>query len=60
MDTRKEYVIVANGCPYFSVLCLKNLPAVIDEAKRRFGAGAKVEVFLQTAELYAPAKGDGE
>lgn len=60
MDTQKEYIIVANGRPYFSVLCLKNLPAVIDEAKRCFGAEAKVEVFLHTTELYAPAKGDGK
>lgn len=60
MDTQEEYIIVANGRPYFSVSYLNNLPAVIDEAKRRFGAGAKVEVFLQTTEPYVPAKGNSE
>lgn len=60
MDTQKEYIIVVNGRPYFSVSCLKNLPAVIDEAKRRFGADAKVEVFLQTTEPYVPAKSDSK
>lgn len=60
MNTQKEYIIVANGRPYFSVSCLKNLSAVIDEAKRRFGADAKVEVFLQITEPYVPAKGDSK
>jgi hypothetical protein len=60
MNTQKEYIIVANGRPYFSVSRLENLPAVIDEAKRRFGAEAKVEVFLQTTEPYVPAKGDSK
>ena len=60
MNTQKEYIIVANGRPYFSVSYLENLSAVVDEAKRRFGADAKVEVFLQTTELYVPAKGDGK
>lgn len=60
MNTQKEYIIVANGRPYFSVSCLENLFAVVDEAKRRFGADAKVEVFLQTTEPYAPAKVDSK
>lgn len=60
MNTQKEYIIVANGRPYFSVSCLENLSAVVDEAKRRFGADAKVEVFLQITEPYAPAKGNGK
>lgn len=60
MNTQKEYIIVANGRPYFSVSCLKNLSAVVDEAKRRFGADAKVEVFLQTTELIVPVKGDSK
>lgn len=60
MNTQKEYIIVANGRPYFSVSCLENLFAVVDEAKRRFGADAKVEVFLQTTEPYVPAKGDSK
>lgn len=60
MDTQKEYIIVANGRPYFSVSCPKNLSAVIDEAKRRFGADAKVEVFLQTTEPYPFATSNGK
>jgi UDP-N-acetylglucosamine pyrophosphorylase len=60
MNTQKEYIIIANGRPYFSVSCLKNLSAVVDEAKRRFGADAKIEVFLQTTEPYAPAEGDSK
>jgi hypothetical protein len=60
MDTQKEYIVVVNGRPYFSVSCFKNLSAVVDEAKRRFGADAKVEVFLQTTEPYVSAKGDSK
>ena len=60
MDIQKEYIIVANGRPYFSVSCLKNLSAVVDEAKRRFGADAKIEVFLQITEPYVPTKGDSK
>lgn len=60
MNTQKEYIIVVNGRPYFSISRLENLPAVIDEAKCRFGADAKVEVFSQTTELYPLAKSNGK
>lgn len=59
MEIQKEYILVVNGRPYFSVVDVKHLSAVIDEAKARFGADSKIDVFLQTTELYAPGKNNG-
>lgn len=59
MEILKEYIIVVNGRPYFSVVDVKHLSAAIDDAKVRFGADSKIEVFLQTTELYAPGKNNG-
>lgn len=59
METQKEYIIVANGRPYFSVVDVKHLSAVIDDAKARFGADLKIDVFLQTTEPYAPGENNG-
>ena len=59
MENQKEYILVVNGRPYFSVVDVKHLSAVIDEAKARFGADSKIDVFLQTTELYAPGKNNG-
>lgn len=59
MKIQKEYIIVVNGRPYFSVMDVKHLSAVIDDAKARFGADSKIDVFLQTTELYAPGKNNG-
>lgn len=53
MNTQKEYIIVVNGRPYFSVSKVESLSTLIDEAKARFGADSKIEVFLQTVEPYA-------
>ena len=60
MNTQKEYVVVVNDRPFFSVSRLENLSAVINEAKLRSGAGAKVEVFLHKTEPYVPAKGNSK
>lgn len=54
MKIQKEYIIVVNDRPYFSVVDFKHLSAVIDDAKARFGADSKIDVFLQTTEPYAP------
>lgn len=59
MKTQKEYIIIVEGRPYFSVVDVKHLSAVIDEAKSRFGADSKIEVFMQTTEPYAPGENNG-
>ena len=59
MEIQKEYILVVNGRPYFSVVDVKHLSAVIDDVKARFGADSKIDVFLQTTELYAPGKNNG-
>lgn len=59
MEIQKEYIIVVNGRPYFSVARIKNLSAVIDEAKARFGADSKIEVIMQTTRPYAPGEDNG-
>lgn len=59
MEIQKEYILIVNGRPYFSVVDVKHLSAVIDDAKARFGADSKIDVFLQTTELYAPGKNNG-
>lgn len=59
MEIQKEYIIVVNGRPYFSVAKVKNLSAVIDEAKTRFGADSKIEVIMQTTRPYAPGEDSG-
>lgn len=59
MKIQKEYIIIVNGRPYFSVLDVKHLSAVIDDAKARFGADSKIDVLLQTTEPYVPGKNNG-
>ena len=59
MKIQKEYIIIVNGHPYFSVVDVKHLSAVIDDAKARFGADSKIDVLLQTTEPYAPGKNNG-
>lgn len=56
MEIQKEFIIVVNGRPYFSVVNAKHLSAVIDEAKARFGADSKIEVVMQITKPYAPGK----
>ena len=51
----KIYVIVANGQPFFSVVNLCTVPAIIDEARAAFGEQAIIEVFVQTTEPYEPS-----
>lgn len=59
MEIQKEYIIVVNGRPYFSVVDVEHLSAMIDDVKARFGADSKIEVFMQTTEPYAPGKDNG-
>lgn len=59
MKIQKEYIVVVNGRPYFSVVDVNHLSAVIDDAKVRFGADSKIEVVLQTTEPYVPGEGSG-
>lgn len=56
MKIQKEYIIVVNGRPYFSVVDVNHISAVIDDAKARFGADTKIEVVMQTTEPYVPRK----
>lgn len=56
MEIQKEFIIVVNGRPYFSVVNVKHLSAVIDEAKARFGADSKIEVIMQITKPYTPGK----
>ena len=46
-------MVVVNDQPFFAASCPENLSALIDEAKRRFGAVAKVEIFKQTTIPFA-------
>lgn len=59
MEIQKEYIIVVNGRPYFSVVGVNHLSAVIDDAKARLGANSKIEVIVQTTEPYAPGENNG-
>lgn len=59
MENQKEYILVVNGRPYFSVVDVKHLSAVIDDVKARFGADSKIDIFLQTTAPYAPGKDNG-
>lgn len=59
MKIQKEYIIVVGNHPYFSVVDVKHLSAVIDDAKARFGIDSKIEVFMQTTEPYAPGENNG-
>lgn len=59
MKIQKEYIVVVNDRPYFSVVDVKHLSAVIGDAKARFGIDSKIEVFMQTTEPYAPGENNG-
>lgn len=59
MKIQKEYIIVVNGHPYFSVVDIKHLSAVIDDAKARFGIDSKIEVIMQTTKPYVPGENNG-
>lgn len=59
MKIQKEYIIVVNGRPYFSVVDVNHLSAVIDDAKARFDANLKIEVVMQTTEPYVPREDNG-
>lgn len=59
MEIQKEYIIVVNGRPYFSVVDVDHLSAVIDDAKARFGADSKIDVFLQTTKPYVSGESSG-
>ena len=59
MKIQKEYIIVVNGRPYFSVVDVNHLSAVIDDAKARLGDNSKIEVVMQTTEPYVPGENNG-
>lgn len=54
MKKQTEYIVIANGRPFFSVVTESAIDLVKAEAYIRFGSDAKVEVFKQTTELYDP------
>lgn len=54
MDIQTEYIVVVNGRPFFSVTCLGNLTSVRDEARRRFGDKAKIEILKQVTTSFDP------
>lgn len=55
MKTQIEYIIVVDGRPFFSVLAPSAVSVIKKEAVERFGLGAKIEVLVQTTELYEPS-----
>lgn len=55
MKKQTEYIIVVNARPFFSVLAPSSVSVVEDEAVRRFGPAAKIEVFAQVTEPYEPS-----
>lgn len=54
MKKQIEYVVVVNGRPFFGVLAPSAVSVIKKEAVERFGLGAKIEVLVQTTELYEP------
>lgn len=52
MKKQTEYIIVVNGRPFFSVLAPSSVSVIENEAIRRFGPAAKIEVFAQITEPY--------
>lgn len=54
MDIQTEYIVVVNGRPFFSVTCLNNLTSVRDEAWRRFGDKARIEIFKHVTTPFDP------
>ena len=52
MEITKDYIVVVNGRPFFSVANPCHLLMVKAEAGHRFGESAKIEVFVQTTEPY--------
>lgn len=59
MEIQKEYIIVVNGRPYFSVVDIKHISAVIDDARARFGADSTIEVVMQTTVPYVSGEDSG-
>ena len=53
MKTQELYLIVVNAQPFFAASCPENLSALVDEAKRRFGSKAKIDLFKQTTIPFA-------
>ena len=51
----KNYVIVANGQPFFSVANPGLVLAIMNEARAAFGEQAIIEAFVQTTEPYEPS-----
>lgn len=54
MKKQTEYIIVVNDRPFFGVLAPSAVSVIKKEAVERFGLGAKIEVLVQTTELYEP------
>ena len=54
MKKQIEYIVVVNGRPFFGVLAPSAVSVIKKEAVERFGLGAKIEVLVQTTELYEP------
>lgn len=55
MKKQTEYIIVVNDRPFFGVLAPSAVSVIKKEAVERFGLGAKIEVLVQTTELYEPS-----
>lgn len=54
MKKQTEYIIVVNGRPFFGVFAPSAVSVIKKDAVERFGLGAKIEVLVQTTELYEP------
>lgn len=54
MKKQTEYIILVNGRLFFGVLAPSAVSVIKNEAVERFGPDAKIEVLVQTTELYEP------
>ena len=54
MKKQTEYIVIVNDRPFFGVLAPSAVSVIKKEAVERFGLGAKIEVLVQTTELYEP------
>lgn len=59
-EIQKDYIVIVNGRPFFSVSNPCNLQMVVNEARSRFGGDVKIEIVAQITEPYAFTEGDGK
>lgn len=58
MDIQKEYIIMVNGRPFFSVLDEAHIDVMRAEISLRFGDSVEVTVMTQTTAPYVSEAGE--